>query len=136
MAHALILNVRGLDCPCYKKQVRRADRSLVTVRHVNKVVIPVLHVDNVPHMRTFSSAAAHHAAHCNATDVTAKGGFVAQVFECLRVAFADHVGVRIPVKDPDHLPGIAITDAAARCLVVVSYKAADLILVAGEFLKV
>ena len=120
----------------HKELVACANRPLIAVRHVNQVVLAVPHVDDVPHVRTLAGSAVHRARRGDAIDVQIEVGLVAQIFERLGIALADHIRRRILVKNPNHLPRIAKTHTAPSCLIVIGHKVADLVFVPKEFVVV
>ena len=84
-------------------------------------------------MISCAGAAGHEAGHQDAADIIAERGLVTEVFERFRIAFTDHFGIRISVKDPDQLPGISVADTAICCCVIIGDKITDLLHISAKF---
>ena len=87
-------------------------------------------------MATCTGAARHSAGDCVADSII-KGGQVAQVLERLGIALADHVGVLVPVKDVDDLPGVAIRGITITCgIIIIRNQFTDLVFIGFQLLVV
>ena len=78
-------------------------------------------------MRAFASAAAHGAGYGIAGQLAGVKYLIAEILECLGIAFADHLGFRIIVEDPDDAPGIHVIRRSSSGLIIVRNKLADLL---------
>ena len=111
------------------------DGAGVAVGDVHQIVLAV-QSDDVPHM----SAGAGAAGHVAGDGATFKGGVIesgqiAQILKSLGIAFANHIGGAVVVKNIHHLPGGVIVgeNAVVGSIGVVSNRGADVIPVSHQF---
>ena len=120
----------GMKAP-HEQIVRIACGTAVAVSHVHQIILAVVHGDDVPHVGAGDTA-------CDGIggDIAGKAGQIAEILEALRIALADHFGLRILVKDPDQLPGVAVIDIVIQRVIIVIDQVADRVFVALELFVV
>ena len=120
---------RHFECLGQKKGAILTNGTFLAIGHIHQIILAI-QLDNIPHVGASARAARHHARR----RIAHGGGFVAkfqiaQVLERLGVAFADHVGGFIAIKNIDDIPwaGILSGTAALSGSFVISDPLHDLI---------
>ena len=111
-----------------EKTIRIPGSALIAIRHIDQIVLPILHVCQIP----LVSAAVHLTGHrCNLNLRARKRRQLAQILKCLRVALTDNLGLRIPIKHIQKIPRTAVIGlrraAGRRGCIVIIHKITDLI---------
>ena len=109
-----------------------ADGTAVGVGHIHQIV-PARDAYDVPHMGAACVAGDGITGH-----ITGKGCQIAQVHKGLGIAFTDHIGAGVTVKDMDQLPGVVVgrERTGTGCGVVIGHQIADLCLVAKQLVVI
>ena len=116
--------------------IRCADSTLIAVGDIyqQRAAIDFHHI---PHMGTGAGAALHIAVHQMAFHIAFKFGQIAQIFERLGVAFADHIGGGIAVEYIDQLPGISVGCGIIICSgMIIADQLADLVSISRQLIPV
>ena len=93
-----------------KKQLVRISRiSQITVGHIHKIVISVVHLEDIPHMRLAFTASDQISACKNAFNTTVKHSMVTEILERFSISLTDNISTGVSIKDPYHLPWISVT---------------------------
>ena len=116
-----------------KKQLVRISRCpRVTVGRIYKIVLSIVHLENIPHVRIAVASYNQISACKNAFNTTVKHGMVTEIFERLSISLTDNISTGVSIKDPYHLPWISITRPACGGTVIRN-KHADFILICTQF---
>ena len=97
------------DCSRKKQLVRISRCPRVTVGHIHKIVISVVHLEDIPHMRLAFTASDQISACKNAFNTTVKHSMVTEILERLSISLTDNISTGVSIKDPYHLPWISVT---------------------------
>ena len=109
-------------------------KPTVAVGDIHQIV-PAVEAHRIPHMRTAGASGGQPRFHAAVPAVLFLRQ-VAEVLERLGIAFTDHIGAGIVVKDPQQFPRvIAVILAAGRCAVI-GVVGTDVVLIGLQLLVV
>ena len=98
-----------LSCSRKKQLVRISRCPRVTVGRIYKIVLSIVHLENIPHVRFAAASYNHVSARKNTFNTALKCGMVTEIFERLSISFTYNISTGVSIKNPDHLPWISVT---------------------------